>query len=182
MVVTNAVVIFESISFIALCLRPSHNNHSNGNNNSDQSIKSDASMQEAGSIAVVKPIPAIASTSAPASSLWSKIQLPPFTTLRHAKWMYGYSLISVVCTPLLISVLRYHKYWPNLWPWIWNDPFWMELVSGITASMDADMLVETSWQKLDFTLRPILGVIMTVWGLRVWIRKMEEGQEDKADK
>ena len=87
-----------------------------------------------------------------------------------------------VLTPVIISFMRYHEYLPNLWPLIWNDPFWMEMITAITESLDSDRLVETSWQTFSSTILFILTDAAVVWSLRVFVRKMEEGQEEEGEK
>lgn len=179
----NAAVILEGLSFITLSLRPSTTIKNNSNNG--QITKSDAPLQETHD-SKLESVPSLAATAIeqkPSASLWSRVRFPQnFSTLRHAQWMLNYSLFVAACAPFLVGFMRYHYVLPDLWPLIWNDPFWLELMDGFKEGAVSDSSTMTSWRAVWDIMDTTVNAAMTFWSLRVWIRKMEEGKEDNDEK
>jgi len=88
--------------------------------------------------------------------------------------MYKCSVLSIISLTTYVFVVRCRKQLPNLWPWIWNNPYWIDFLDGIFSSLEEDRAHLTPWQSLYIVGRMVLLTpILSRYALRVFVMDLK---------
>ncbi|GJJ67724.1 hypothetical protein EMPS_00070 [Entomortierella parvispora] len=166
-----AITFFERFSNLILAVRPSDRNDHEGASPVHQRTDKESAMLET------------RETSSATWSFWRP------STLTHAEWMYKYSLFSIISLSTYTFMVRNRVHLPNLWPWIWNNPYWIDFLRGIFISLEEERAHLTVWQSLYAVIvRVLMTPILSRLALRVFIMDLKEeprtwwgGKKDPKD-